>query len=200
MLSWLLPKELEFFDYFIQSIEVAKKAAEELQKANNSQQIKTLEHEADAITHRCVEALRKTFITPIDRNDIFRLIYRLDDIVDDIYAASHCYNIYKIAAPTEQFEKLAQNILQSITELELALRPLHNLKNAPSILQRCQNVQRLESEADEIFANALGELLENEKDLRKVIIWKDIYEQLEAATNRCKDVANIIEGIVLEHS
>jgi predicted phosphate transport protein (TIGR00153 family) len=200
MFSWLLPKETNFFDYFCKHASLAKKAALEMLEGPDVTAIKDIEHQADKITRECIEMLRKTFITPIDRNDIFHLISRMDDIGDAIYAAARCYAVYNIPEPTKEFKQFCRIILESIEELELAVKALSNFDHAKAITQNCINVKRLEGEGDDLLSAVLGTLFEKQNDLRQLIKWKEIYEHLEAAIDRCEDATDVIEGIILEHS
>jgi uncharacterized protein Yka (UPF0111/DUF47 family) len=200
MLRWLLPNEVSFFDYFIQQAAVVKDAADELSKEANLYRIKGFKDQGNEITHQCVDALRKTFITPIDRNDIFKLITRMNDIIDDIHVAARCYNIYKITERTNDFNNLSEVLLQCTQELDFAVKDLYNMKNIQDIQNRCLKINQLEDKADSLLAHSLGNLFEQEKDLRQLIKWKEIYELLEAATDRCQEAGFIIEGIILEHS
>jgi uncharacterized protein Yka (UPF0111/DUF47 family) len=200
MFSWLLPKEIKFFDYFIQNVSLAKESAESLSQISHLETIKNNQEKSNEITNQCLEALRKTFIIPIDRHDIFKLMVRINDIVDDIHAAAQCYIIYKIVTPTQDFHDLANVLLECVNELQLAINQLNNLKNYHPIQKNCLRVNSLENQADILLAHALGNLFENEKDIRQLIKWKEIYELLEKATDRCEDASHIIEGIILEHS
>jgi len=207
MFGRFLPKETSFFDFFEQHaaltvegckefLSLASTGANVLAKAKR---IKEIEHETDVVTHRCVEALHKTFITPIERDDIYRLISRMDDIVDFIEAASERIALYDMKEMTPEVKDLADILVRAVQQIVVAVKGLRNMKNAEPVLQACVDINRLENEGDTILRNALARLFKEERDPITVIKWKEIYEGLETATDRCEDVANIIEGVVLEH-
>jgi predicted phosphate transport protein (TIGR00153 family) len=204
----LLPRETSFFDDFEQQGERTVEGCRAFQRliedptdiAGKARQIKVLEEQCDAITHRVVERLHKTFITPIDRNDIYRLITKMDDIMDYVEAAAERLALYELATPTRQVGELARVLVSSSEAVADAVSGLRNLKNPQVILERCVEINRLENEADVLLRGSLAKLFKEEKDAVTIIKWKEIYELLETATDRCEDVANIIEGVVLEHS
>jgi predicted phosphate transport protein (TIGR00153 family) len=208
MFGRLLPRETSFFDFFDRHAAMTVQGAQELLAlastgANvvaRAKRIKEIEHECDTITHHCVEALHKTFITPIERDDIHRLISRMDDIMDFVEAAAERIALYKLTTMTPDLKDLAGVLVRSTEELATTLALLRNLENAPEIARRCIDINRLENEADSILRAATARLFDEEPDVRTVIKWKEIYENLESATDRCEDVANIIEGVVLEHA
>ncbi len=208
MFKKLLPREIGFFDLFDQHAHCIVKSAQawldiELDGSNISsltQQIHTLEHEADAITHNCIELLHQTFVTPLDRDDIFHLISTMDDIIDYIDAASNCLVIYKISALLPPAHRMAEILVAGTQELQGAIHSLRDLSHPETIRAQCARISHLESEHDFVFRTALGSLFDQEPDTRTLIKWKEIYDNLEAAADRCDDVANIIEGIILEYA
>jgi predicted phosphate transport protein (TIGR00153 family) len=161
-------------------------------------EIKHLEHEADQIIHNCLKALHKTFITPIDRDEIYQLVSRMDDIIDAITEASRCLSIYKITDATPTLKQLSQVLHQSVLKVAQIVNQLRDLKNADRILEACVEIHRLENEADELLSNALATLFEEETDVKKIIKWKEIYETLEGATDYCEDAADAVQAIILE--
>lgn len=207
MLKRLLPRETNFFDYFERLAATIVRAGEGFVElaatgtdaAERAKRIKDLEHEADVITHDCVEALHKTFITPFERDDIYRLIGRMDDIMDYLETAADQWSLYDLAETTEQAKELADVVLRSAREIEQAVAGLRDMKHAEAITARCVQINVLENEADQILREAVAGLFRNEKDPFRVIKWKSIYENLEIATDKCEDVANILEGVVLEN-
>ena len=207
MFGRFLPKETSFFDFFEQHAALAVEGSKEFLSlastganvAAKAKRIKEIEHETDVVTHRCVEALHRTFITPIERDDIYRLISRMDDIVDFIEAASERIALYDMKEMTPEVRDLADVLVRAVQQIVVAVKGLRNMKHAEPVLQACVDVNRLENEGDTILRNALARLFKEEKDPFTVIKWKEIYETLETATDRCEDVANIIEGVVLEH-
>lgn len=208
MFGRLLPRETSFFDFFERHAAKTVEGAQEFLSlastgANvtaKAKRIKEIEHECDTITHHCVEQLHKTFITPIERDDIFRLISKMDDIMDYVEAAAERIALYKLTTMTSDVKDLADVLLRATQELEGTLKLLRNLEHAEAITKRCIDINRLENEADSILRSAVARLFDEEQDVRAIIKWKEIYENLENATDRCEDVANIIEGVVLEHA
>lgn len=204
----LLPREPSFFDDFeAQGRKTAEGCrsflalAEDLSKApSRAKEIKAIEEECDSITHRVVEKLHKTFITPLDRNDIYRLITKMDDIMDFVEAASERLALYDIRVTTKELGDLARVLCAGAERVVEAVSELRNLKNPQVILEKCVEINRLENEADALLRGTLAKLFREEKDPVAIIKWKEIYELLETATDRCEDVANIIEGVVLENS
>jgi predicted phosphate transport protein (TIGR00153 family) len=208
MFGRLLPRETSFFDFFERHAAITVQGAQEFLSlattgANvvaKAKRIKEIEHECDTITHHCVEALHKTFITPIERDDIYRLIGKMDDIMDYVEAAAERIALYKLTTMTTDVKDLADVLVRSTLELESAIKLLRDMTNAEAISRKCIDINRLENEADSILRAAVARLFDEEQDTRLIIKWKEIYENLENATDRCEDVANIIEGVVLEHA
>jgi predicted phosphate transport protein (TIGR00153 family) len=202
----LMPKEIVFFDYFermaAKILEGCTAVLELLEDCTNvaekARRIKVIEHEGDLITHQCIEMLHKTFITPFDRDSIHRLITKMDDILDLAEAVSDRISVYEMASPTDEARQLARVLVFSVEEVSKAVRGLRNMKNAESILSQCVEINRLENEADTLLRVAVGKLFKTERDPLMVMKWKELYEGLEEATDRCEDVANLVEGIVLE--
>jgi uncharacterized protein len=165
-----------------------------------AERVKQIEHECDDVTHAVVEALHKTFITPIDRNDIYRLITKMDDIMDLVEAAADRLALYEMPKMTKEAAELAACLVSSAEHVLGAVSGIRDLNKPGGILEHCIEINRLENVADNILRTALAKLFREEKDPISVIKWKEIYETLEAATDRCEDVANIIEGVVLENT
>jgi predicted phosphate transport protein (TIGR00153 family) len=208
MFGRLLPKETSFFDFFEQHAALTVAGTKEFVSlvasgANidaKARRIKEIEHETDVITHRCVEALHRTFITPIERDDIHRLITKMDDVMDYVEAASERIALYEIKEMTEEVRDLADVLARASQEVYETCKLLRNMKKPEEILQKCVDINRLENEGDAILRRAVARLFkEKGHDPIYVIKWKEIYENLENATDRCEDVANIIEGVVLEN-
>ena len=162
--------------------------------------ISDIEQECDRITHGVVEQLHKTFITPIDRNDIYRLITKMDDVMDFVEAASERIALYEITEMTKEVAPLCRVLMSSAERVLEAVSGFRNLKQPESILEKCVEINRLENEADGLLRAALARLFREEQNPITIMKWKEIYELLETATDRCEDVANIIEGVVLENS
>lgn len=208
MFGRLLPRETSFFDFFDRHAAITVAGTQEFVSlvatgANvvaKTKRIKELEHEADVVTHHCVEALHKTFITPIDRNYIHRLISRMDDVIDLTDAAADRIHLYELEKMWQGVQDLADVLLRATQTLEGAVHGLRDMRHPEAIRQKCIDVNRLENEADAVLRHALANLFKKETDPVKIIQWKEIYEILEAATDRCEDVANVIEGVTLEHA
>lgn len=208
MLKRLLPRETNFFDYFERhaativegSQELAALAAAGENVGERAKRIKDLEHRADAITHDCVEVLHKTFITPIERDDIYRLIGRMDDIMDYIETSADLWSLYDLHETTPEARELADVLVRAAREIEQAVTGLRDMKNAQAISARSVEINALENQGDQILRKAVAGLFREEKDPIRLIKWKSIYENLEIATDKCEDVANILEGVVLENA
>ncbi len=208
MFGRLLPRDVSFFEFFERHAALTVEGAKEMQRIVHGGQnartiaarIKEIEHETDVITHACVERLHKTFITPFDRDDIHRLITRMDDVMDYIESAAIAVMLYELTEMTAPARELADVLVRSTEAVATAVGGLKNVKQSAAILEACIEVNRLENEGDEILRNALAGLFREAKDPLLVLKWKEVYEALENATDRCEDVANIIEGVVLEHA
>lgn len=208
MLNWLFPQEVNFFEFFEKHAEILVKASHEFldvvvqdqfHLVQKEDRIKVLEHQADDIVHHCIEALRKTFITPINREDIYRLISTMDDIMDAINTAYTCLVVYRVESSTSELKKMAQIIHDSCLKVQQAVKGLRNLKNAELINEACVSIHHLENEADELLHSSVGNLFAEGDDSLLIIKWKEIYEILEDATDRCEDVADVVQGILLEN-
>ncbi|HEX6032532.1 MAG TPA: DUF47 family protein [Tepidiformaceae bacterium] len=207
MLKKLMPRETSFFEFFERHAATTVRGCRELLDLANTgkdfearaRRIKDIEHEADSITHDCVEALHRTFITPIDRDQIHLLISKMDDIMDYVETVSDQCVLYNIDHMTPAAQELAAVLLESTGHIEGAVKGLRDMKHAETISEHCIEVNRLENKGDELLRKAVARLFDQEKDPVAIIKWKEIYENLEIATDRCEDVANIIEGIVLEN-
>jgi len=208
MFGRFLPRETSFFDFFEQhaalTIEGTKEFLSLVTTGANinakCRRISDIEHETDTITHRCVEALHKTFITPIDRDSIHRLITRMDDVMDFVEAAAERVELYELTVMPADVRDLADALHRAAVQVEAAVRGLRDLKDPNATLKLCIDINRLENEADAILRRSVARLFKEEKDPIMVIKWKEVYENLENATDRCEDVANIIEGVILEHA
>jgi predicted phosphate transport protein (TIGR00153 family) len=162
--------------------------------------IKQAETAGDTITHETVKRLHENWITPLDRDDIHGLVSRLDDVLDMIEAVAERVVLFKVhLAPPEAVE-LAGLLVLSCEALVKAVALLPTMSKASEILALCVEVNRLENVADQVHRKALGELFEPGNDPLMVMKWRDIFDSLESATDRCEDVANIVEGVVLEYA
>jgi len=208
MFRKLLPQEHGYFDLFEQHATLGLKACEELRAmfAENGDMtvraalIKDLEKEADLVTRSCMEALHRTFITPMDRADIHKLIQRLDDIVDSVESTASRVMLYEITDVRPEARELADILVECAREMTLVMPMLRNMKNADAIKQHCVRIYELENEGDLIMRNALAKLFKEETNAIVLIKWKELYERLEKATDRCEAVASIVQSIVIEAS
>ncbi len=200
----LIPREEKFFDLFEQqgaNIVAASRTLEELVLDYPSarakvERIRDLEHAGDALTHELVKRLNTTFITPIDREDIYALASRLDDVLDLIDAVADRLLVYKINKPTAGCVDMAKVIVKTAEATDRAVHCLRTL--SPYYHKHCIEVNRLENEADRLLRDLLAGLFEEGVDAIEVIKWKELYETMESVTDRCEDVVNVIEGIVLK--
>ncbi len=202
-----LTRDKEFWSAFTGHAQLTVRAAQLLvemlehpeRRQQLVQEVSDLEHEGDKITHDTVLALHQTWITPLDREDIHSLISRLDDVLDFVDAAADRVALYEIELARPEAVDLAKLLAISCGELERATVLLQNMKDAKALLALCMHVNRQEHDADQIFRRALARLFNERTEPLELMKWRDILEALETATDRCEDVANIIEGIVLEH-
>jgi hypothetical protein len=198
----------EFFELFERHAGKTLEAARLLQGmlrsptdlSDQARRIKAVEHEGDVITHRAVEMLHRTFITPIDRGDMHRLISRLDDILDLVDATSERVWLYGIDSADRDACDLADTLVNAVSEVARAMVGLRDLRNRDALLHVCMEINRYENEGDTLLRRAVARLFQDSKEPLMVIKWKDIYEFLENAIDRCEDVANVVEGVALEYS
>lgn len=207
----LVPREGKFFEYFNEHANRAAEASNELTlllseyadagaRAGRIERINTLEHEADRITHDTAALLHTIFVTPLDRDDIHRLISRMDDVIDLMQDAAESLSLYDVQQVTSHAVELAQLLQNGCERLQSAVALLSNMKNAPEILKLCREVDTMESRADRVMRTAISTLFRDEVDIRQVIKLKAIYELLETATDRCQDVADILESVILQNA
>jgi predicted phosphate transport protein (TIGR00153 family) len=208
MLNKLMPREGRFFDLFnahaAQIVEgshaLVRLVADPASSAAHAEHIDTAERAADKVTHEAISLLHKTFITPIDRDQIHQLITRMDDILDLIQDVAESVVLYDIRRTTPEAQQLAQICQMTCDRVKAAVGMLAHLRQPEAILKTCEEIDRLESDADRVMRSAMSRLFRDESDVKQLIKLRSIYELLELITDRCEDVANIVEGIVLEHS
>jgi predicted phosphate transport protein (TIGR00153 family) len=208
MFGRLMPSEGKFFELFIQHGDLCVKGAKEMvalmtnfdDLENRAHAIEGIEKQADKVTHNTLELLHKTFITPLDRDDIHQLITRMDDILDLLEDAAQTISLYDIKTVTPEAKRLAELCLACTEKVKAAVELLNNMDNSKEILLICEEIDRLESDADHVMRAAMSKLFRDEPDVRNLIKLKAIYEILETVTDRCEDVANIIEGIIVENA
>ena len=207
-MSWFMPREDNFFELFEAAAKNADLAAADLlallekfdDVRGRAKRIKDLEHAGDKITHDAIERLNRTFITPMDREDIHELICRVDDIVDLIDTAAHRIVLYKIEKPTEASIEMTRCLKHATGVIVEVMPLLRDMKNARAIGDKCIAIQTQENEADRVMHHAIAALFEARPDPLEVIKWKDIYDEIESATDRCEDVANVLDSIVLKNA
>ncbi len=203
----LFPREETFLPQFNQAAQVVVDAARAFDALAADfadaevkvSRIKHLEHQGDQIAHQTFDLLNRTWITPIDREDIHALVTKLDDVLDYIDAAASRLILYKVS-PTAELKATAELIVQSAVIIQRALGLLGDMKNSKEIIAACVEINRLENEADALNRIAIARLFETSKDPIEVIKWKELYEIVEGATDRCEDVANVLEAIVIKSS
>ncbi len=212
MFSRFMPKEGQFFDLFnahAEQMVLASEALVALMNARNVSEeeadrhretIDKAEHTADTITHETMRQLHTSFITPLDREEIHQLSTGLDDIIDLVQDVAHTVNLYNVRHITAEAVNLSVLCRSCCERVRAAVQLLTSMDNGPQILKICHEVDQLESAADREMRSAMSKLFREEPDVRELIKYKAIYELLEVVTDRCEDVANIIEGIVLENS
>ncbi len=203
----ILPREEKFFELLEQGTANMVKAAYKLQELLDNlessdalvAEISEIEHQSDSITHEIIDQLRRTFITPFDREDISLMASSIDDVTDLIQAAADAMLIYKIGKTREKAKDLTNVIVKSTEEVQKATLLLRNSRQFKQMLVGCVEINRLENLADRIYRSALGELFDGNTDIADVIKWREIYGHIEAATDRCEDLANVMEGIATKH-
>lgn len=204
----IFPKEIDFFEIF-------ERAATNLTKSTSllvslmenfdnlearSKEIYEVEQDGDMLTHDIMKKLNRTFVTPIDREDIHALASSMDDILDLVWGGVDRLLVFKIEKPTKEAIEIAKDLHETTAVLQKTIKEL-KVKNYSHVQEHCIEINRLENRIDRIFRDALGKLFEDFKDDPMLVIkWKEIYEHLEDASDRCEDVANVLEGIVLKNA
>ena len=202
-----LPRGNQFFDLFEEGaanlVEIAKLFRQLVEKwedvENKVREISELEHKGDDVVHRIMANLHSTFVTPLDREDITALANAMDDVVDFIDAAADNMMLYRIDHPTPGALELANVIVEAANEIERAMPSLRRRAELGQMLARCVELNRLENEADRIMRRSVGELFADSTNVVDIIKWREVYELMESATDRCEDVANVLEAVALKH-
>jgi hypothetical protein len=203
----IFPKETDFFIIFEKAAANVTHAAtllvgimEHFSNLDSwAREVHELEQEGDVFTHDIIRKLNKTFVTPIDREDIHALASTLDDIVDLIWGAADRLTVFKLTESTKWAITMAKDLLTTVEFVEKAIKKLKE-KNYPHIQEYCIEINKLENRIDRGFRDALGHLFDEMTDPILIIKWKEIYEHLEDASDKCEDVANILEAIVLKNA
>ncbi len=203
----LFPKEIDFFEIFDRTSLNITKAASRLVDLMEifddiearAKEIHEIEQDSDMLTHDIMKKLNKTFITPIDREDLYNLASRMDDVIDLIWAVADRIAVFKLRQPMREAIAMSKDILTTAEVMHKAVKKLKE-KNYAHVQEYCIEINRLENSVDRGFRDALGKLFDDVKDPILIIKWKEIYEHLEDASDRCEDVANILEAIVLKYA
>jgi predicted phosphate transport protein (TIGR00153 family) len=203
-----MPRQGRFFELFNEHAEQLVQAAQELATLISSgddverraYNIESIEKRGDKIALTAIELLHRTFITPLDRDDIHTLVSKMDDILDVMEDTSQSIYAYDVRSITPEAVRLAELCVACVDKVKAAVGMLSNMDNAKTIMVVCQDIDRLESEADHVMRGAMAKLFRDEPDVRQVMKMRSVYEMLETVTDRCEDVANVIQGIVLENS
>jgi predicted phosphate transport protein (TIGR00153 family) len=204
----LFPQKSVIFELFEKSVWNVHEGAKALKDLfenytdlpSKVQKIKDLEHDGDDVTHHILEHLAKTFITPLDRDDINHIAQRLDDVLDQVDMAANRMILFDIPQPTEEAKEFSRILFKSTALLIEAISKLRNLKNSHTILECCLEIHTQENEADRLMQQAIGRLFDEATDAKEIIKWKDIYQILESATDRCEDVADVLHTIIVKHA
>jgi predicted phosphate transport protein (TIGR00153 family) len=202
----LLPRNEEFFDLFTDVANRNKEAARYLRELFETapdrrtpivEAIKRLEHEADQVTHEVVNRLDRTFITPLDREDIHQLASDLDDVMDAMDGTARRAQIFRLGVAPQGVRRLTEVIQRMVAVLAEAVG---RLKKGDDVMRFCVEAKQLEEEGDAIYHEALGQLFEKETDALEIIKWKEIYDNLEGTLDQAEDVANVVESITIKHA
>ena len=206
-----IPKEEKFFDLLEASACNVVKGANLLAELMNKwedveskiRHLKDIEHQGDEITHRIISQLHATFVTPLDREDIALLAEYLDDVLDYIEEVAAHMLIYEVKRPSERAQELADILVKTASEVSAAIPMLRHRNTLNKIPERCMEINRLENEADTVQRAAMAELFHDQLDVAGMIRWikwRDIYDHMENATDRCEDIANILEGVMIKRA
>ncbi len=201
----LIPREERFFEDFVAIASQLRRGAALLEEMlspdhpvwEKAALIKEVEHRCDELAHDVLQRLHRTFVTPIDREDIHALLHSLDDVIDDIDASADMLRLYRIEHVRPAARELARMISAGVEQIHRGLAALEARKGVPEIVQE---ISRVESQADAIYQTAVGQLFDSERDAIAILKWKEILDMLEGATDRCKDVATVLEGVFVKHA
>jgi len=208
MLRALLPKKTEFFDLFARQARLAVDGArllhamlDDLSKSEEgAARVHAVEHDADAVCQSVMEQLHSSFITPIDRGDIHRIASGLDDILDHIEAAAQCIWLYGIRDAAPEIREMTAHLVAAAEALARTVESLSPHMDATRTRALCRAVKEAERENDRLLRRATARLFREEQDAKVLVMWKEIFANVEEAVDRCEDVANAIEGVVLENA
>jgi len=207
MFNRLLPKKYDFFDLFdrhatttLDGVKMVKEVIEQWPSSKEAiARIEEAEHQCDSITHMTVDLMRRTYITPFERDEIRQLITGMDDVMDHAQGAATKLALFQVDSIPEQMLKLVRVLFNAQEKIVCAVKELRKIKKADGIQGHCREINSLENEGDAVLRDGLALLFSDEKDPVRIMKLKEIYETLERAIDRCEDVANVIEGILIEH-
>ncbi|MGQ0613262.1 MAG: DUF47 domain-containing protein [Planctomycetaceae bacterium] len=208
MFRILLPKKDIFFQHMesaagkaVEIVEAFRDLLDHLDEVERRvDQIKALEHSADEVLHTVLAELHKSFVTPLDRNEISTISKRLDDIIDLVEGAAQRMLYYELRQATPALRKLTEILRSQVALVREAVGALSDLRNPGPLRQILIQINTLENEADSVLRPTIGALFREETDTRVILKWKEVYEHIEKATDRCEDVADNIENILLEYA
>jgi predicted phosphate transport protein (TIGR00153 family) len=208
MFKFLVPKEDAFFAQFDAlatcQVEATQTFIDMLSHYGDApakeRRIKDIEHRADEISHHAIEMLHKTFITPFDRDQILKLVSRMDDVIDLVDSVTRRMSLYGVTEATGELREMGIVLQKACLQIQLAVKSLRNLKNVTDIQKACVEINKLENDGDLLRDAVVAKLFREGRNAIDVFKWKEIYEDVETAIDRCEDVANIIEGVVLENA
>ena len=200
----LIPREEKFYTDFLAMADELKHGARLLEAMlaperplwDKAEEIKSVEHKCDVLTHEIIQRLNRTFVTPLDREDIHALARSLDDVMDAIDAAATLVRLYRLESVRVGTRELARTITASTDQVHLALEAMEKHK---ALTTHAVEINRLENDADRIHQQAVSRLFDDERDPIIVMKWKEALDLLEQATDRCEDVANVLEGVMVKH-
>jgi predicted phosphate transport protein (TIGR00153 family) len=201
----LIPREARFFDDFVAFAEQIREGATLLEAMlrpdrpiwDKADEIKEVEHKCDVLTHEIIQRLYRTFVTPLDREDIHALATSLDDVMDAIDDSAAVVRLYRIERVRPDARELARIIKASADQMVIALKAL---ERKSGVAEPAVEINRLENEADRVHQSAVRALFDEERDAIVIMKWKEILDFLEVATDRCEDVANVVEGVIVKHA
>jgi predicted phosphate transport protein (TIGR00153 family) len=210
VLKFFLPKDKKFYNLFEQASQNLEAIAGKLVLCVNEadfnkraviiKEMEDLEHQNDDVTHEIFLELGRNFITPFDREDIHSLASALDDVADYIYASAKKINFYKVDPIEQPIQKFADAILEAVLAVNEAVKELRNLKNTQKIIECVIKINAVENQADDIFDLCIEQLFENENDIKQLIKKREIYQLMETVTDKCEDVGNVVESIVVKYA
>ncbi|ADK14312.1 MULTISPECIES: DUF47 domain-containing protein [Clostridium] len=202
------PKEDKFYEFFVQTANIAYTEAKLLldflnnleNSEENLKKLKEVEHEGDKKQHEILEQLNKTFITPIDREDIYAIANDMDNIIDYMESTASRFVMFNVSECTEDAISLSKMIVQCCKELIIIMEELKNMKTSKQLSKKIIEVNRIEEDGDIVSRKAIGDIFRKDIEVIDVIKWREIYQYLEDTLDACEDLANVIEGVVMKNA